>query len=77
MRINQFSRSTKNHLKPIINPRRKIQNNKKNCTDYRMTMDGKIVDSILPLVSGCLVNGTWQQGVTMFIDLCKLEKKLS
>jgi len=42
-----------------------------------MTMDGKVVDSILPLVSGCLVNDTWQQGVTMFIDLCKLEKKLS
>ena len=34
----------KNQPKPTINPRRKIQNNKKNYTDYRMTMDGKIME---------------------------------
>ena len=33
-----------------------IQKSKKNYCDYGMTMDCKIVDSILPLVSGCLVN---------------------
>ena len=30
-----YQKSSKNYH----NPRRKIQNNKKNCTDYRMTMD--------------------------------------
>jgi len=33
-----------------------IQKSKKNYYDYGMTMDGKIVDSILPLVLGCLVD---------------------
>jgi len=33
-----------------------IQKSKKNYCDYGMTMDCKVVDTILPLVSGCLVN---------------------
>ena len=55
-----------------------IQNNKKNYTDYRMTTDCKVVDTILPLVSGAWLiapgrrNAPSPYFLINLIKLCKI-----